>query len=162
LPLHESVDSTRRVSSEKRQEAASSVIMTTYHPVSENLNATEPRNGGEAEGNCVTARWGGEQPEAKEQSQITVNSIRYLSVASLLESGEACAERDRCPWHPSVIVEHGAGRYGWSGNATKEVGVNGESCPARQWTQVRTGQQSEPPYELRSPVMRMEQREVGK
>ena len=136
--------------------------MTTYNPVSENLNATEPRNGGEVEGNCVAARRGGKQPDAKEQSQIQVNSIRYLFVASLLANGEACAERDPCPWHPSVIVEHGADRYGWSGNATKEVCVNGESCTDRRWTQVRTGQQSEPPYELGSPVMRMEQREVGK
>ena len=31
----------------------SRVIMTTYHPVSENLKSTEPGNGGEAEGNCV-------------------------------------------------------------------------------------------------------------
>ena len=32
------------------------VIMTTYNPVSENLNAAEPGSGGEAEGNCVAAR----------------------------------------------------------------------------------------------------------
>lgn len=61
-----------------------SVIMTTYNLFSVNLNATKPSSGGEAEGNCVAARRGGNQPEAKEQSQIPVNSIRYLSVASLL------------------------------------------------------------------------------
>jgi hypothetical protein len=32
------------------------VIMTIYNPISANLNATEPENGGEADGKCVAAR----------------------------------------------------------------------------------------------------------
>jgi hypothetical protein len=138
------------------------VIMNTYNPVSENLNAIEPGSGGEAKGNCVAARRGGKQPAAKEQSQTDVNSIRCLSVASLPVKGEACIKGDPCPQHPPVIVEHGTDRYGWSGNVTKEICVSGESCMGRQRSQGRAMQQSEPPYELRSPVMRMEQREVGK
>lgn len=143
-------------------EPETGVIMNAYNPVSENLNSTKPSNGGEAEGNCVVVRRGGKQPDAKEQSQIVMNSIRCLSLASLPVNGEACAERDPCPWHPSVIAEYGADRYGWSENVRKDICVSGESCIGRQWTRVHTLQQSEPPYELRSLVMRMEQREVGK
>ena len=68
--------------------------MTTYNPISENLIATEPGNGGEAKGNCVAVRRGGKQPNAKEQSQTYVNSIRYVSVASLRVTGEGCANHD--------------------------------------------------------------------
>jgi hypothetical protein len=42
-----------------------------------------------AEGNCVAARRGGEQPEANVSSVTPVNSIRPVTLASLLESGEA-------------------------------------------------------------------------
>ena len=136
--------------------------MTTYNPISENLIATEPGNGGEAKGNCVAARLGGKQPAAKEQSQTQVNSIRCWPAASLLANGEACAERDLSAWHPPANAQYRAGMYGWSGNASKDVCVSGESCTGRQWRRLHTVQQSEPAYELRSPVMRMEQREAGK
>ena len=136
--------------------------MTTYNPISENLIATEPGNGGEANGNCVAARLGGKQPGAKEQSQTLVNSIRCIRLASLLASGEACAKRDRCPSHPPVKAEQRNLMHGRSENATKEVCVSGESCMSRQRSGLRAMQQSEPPYERRSRVMPMEQREVGK
>src|SRR6202044_3759791 len=42
-----------------------------------------------AEGNCVSARKGGEQPEANEPSATQVNSIRPVTLASLLVAGEA-------------------------------------------------------------------------
>ena len=44
-----------------------------------------------AEGNCVAERWGGEQPEANNQSMINkmMNSIRPDALASLLSEGEA-------------------------------------------------------------------------
>src|SRR5580704_19589488 len=42
-----------------------------------------------AEGNCVAARRGGEQPEANEPSATQVNSIRPVALASLLANGEA-------------------------------------------------------------------------
>jgi hypothetical protein len=44
-----------------------------------------------AEGNCVTERWGGEQPEANDQPAIKkmMNSIRLQTTASLLGKGEA-------------------------------------------------------------------------
>ena len=143
------------------------MIMTIYNPVSESLNFFEPVNGGEAEGNCVVARRGGKQPKANERSQIPVNSIRCANVASLLGNGEACAQsRDLNLWHPPVNIELRTFVHGWSGNVRKEVYVNGESCRGRQsWMrkhQAHSVQQSEPPYELRSLVTQMEQREAGK
>ena len=141
---------------------ASSVIMTIYNPISATLKATKPDHGGEAEGNCVVVRRGGEQPKAKKQSQIQVNSIRFMSSASLLAIGEACVKRDPCLLHHLVIAVHRDGMYGWSENASKDVYVNGESCMDWQQARVCTMQQSEPPYELRSLVTRMEQKEVGK
>ena len=137
--------------------------MTTYNPVSENLTATEPGSGGEAEGNCVAARRGGEQPDAKEQSQMQVNSIRCQCAASLLGVGEACVERDLSRRDRPENVKDGAYWHGWSENVPKEVCVNGESC-AERWRprSGRAAQQSEPSYERRSPVTRMEQREAGK
>jgi len=42
-----------------------------------------------AEGNCVVARRGGEQPEANDSSVTQVNSIRPVALASLLGKGEA-------------------------------------------------------------------------
>ncbi len=41
-----------------------------------------------AEGNCVAARRGGEQPEANDSSATQVNSIRPVALASLLGKGE--------------------------------------------------------------------------
>jgi hypothetical protein len=136
--------------------------MNIDKPVSENLNAAEPDTGGEAKGNCVAVRRGGKQPAAKEQSQTKVNSIRYLRVASLRVNGEVCAKREPSPWHRPVNAELSALRYGWSGNVLKDVYESGESCADRRRARVRTVQQSESPYELGSPVMRMEQRETGK
>jgi hypothetical protein len=42
-----------------------------------------------AGGNCVVARRGGEQPEAKDSSVTQVNSIRPVALASLRVNGEA-------------------------------------------------------------------------
>ena len=42
-----------------------------------------------AEGNCVAARRGGEQPEANDSSVTQVNSIRPVALASLRVNGEA-------------------------------------------------------------------------
>ena len=114
-------------------EAPTSVTMTPYTPISANLIATEPGNGGEANGNCVVVRRGGKQPGAKEQSQTQVNPIRCVSAASLLVNGEACAERNLSVWHPPVNAQSRAGMYGWGGNVSKEVCVSGESCMSRYW-----------------------------
>jgi hypothetical protein len=139
------------------------VIMTTYDPVSENLAATEPGTGGEAEGNCVAARRGGKQPEAKEQSQRQLNSIRCEFAASLRGTGEACGKSNPSSRHRPANARDGANWHGWSENAPKEVCVSGESCADRHRARsARTVQQSEPPYERGSPVTRMEQREAGK
>ena len=105
--------------------------MKTYHPVSENLNASEPVNGGEAEGNCVAVRRGGEKPEAKEQSQITVNSIRRQCAASLLVDSEACAKREPSIRDRPANGNEGAHWCGWSENAPKEICESGEICMER-------------------------------
>ena len=117
----------------QRQDAAASVIMTIYNPISENLIATEPGTGGEANGNCVVARRGGKQPGAKEQSQTYVNSIRCRRLASLLENGEACVKHDDSPSHPPVRAWQSNLQHGWSENVPKEVYVSGESCMSRYW-----------------------------
>ena len=111
--------------------APARVIMKTYNPVSENLTATEPENGGKAEGNCVAVRQGGKQPDAKEQSQTKVNSIRRVSTASLRATGEACAKREPERREGPGSVDTGVDTRGWSGNAAKEICLNGESCPER-------------------------------
>lgn len=85
-----------------------------------------------------------------------------MHAASLLEIGEAFVDRNPVRYHLPVLGETGACKGGWSENASKDVYVNGESCMAWHRPSGRSMQQSEPPYELRSPVMRMERREVGK
>ena len=56
-------------------------------PTSESLSAQETRNLSVAEGNCVSARAGGEQSEAKDQPQTKVNSFRPCRLASKLGKG---------------------------------------------------------------------------
>jgi len=81
-----------------------------------------------AEGNCVAAMRGGEQPEAKVRSQIglprPVNSIRWLRGASLRSKGEAC----RASGEPRTarglsMLERGPRSYGWSENARQGSGM---------------------------------------
>ena len=91
-----------------------------------------------------------------------VNSIQPMHAASPLGIGEACAERDSARRHLPAIGEAGACMGGWSENASKDAYVNGESCMGRRRPRGRAMQQSEPPYELGSPVMRMERREAGR
>lgn len=81
-----------------------------------------------AEGNCVAAMSGGEQPEAKMRSQTdqerSVNSIRYLQRASLRGKGEACRESGEPRTALGLSkLERGLCRYGWSENAWKGAWV---------------------------------------
>ena len=59
----------------------------TMKPTSESLSAQEARNLSVAEGYCVSARAGGEQSEAKDQSQTKVNLIRPEQLASSRTGG---------------------------------------------------------------------------
>ena len=52
----------------------------------------------EAEGNCVAARRGGEQPEANGSSATQVNSIRPVIATSLLGKGEVEYDTDLRGW----------------------------------------------------------------
>ena len=73
-----------------------------------------------AEGNCVAAMRGGEQPEAQGWSQTKVNSIRRPNSASLLGKGEACRERgDPVTVQTLPGLETGRLGCGWSGNDRK-------------------------------------------
>jgi hypothetical protein len=64
-----------------------------------------------AKGNCVIARWGGEQPKAKHRSATEVNSIRPVNAASLLLNGEASNQKSVGGW---LEVER------WDGLALKQ------------------------------------------
>ena len=100
---------------------------------SESLSLPETSNGRAAEGNCVAARRGGEQPEADPWSQTQVNPIRLSTAASLLASGEACRmSGDRSDRHPSSMVRDRAVAGGWGENAGKVSCGRIESCPGRK------------------------------
>ena len=99
---------------------------------SESLSHPETSNGKAAEGNCVAARRGGEQPEADLRSQIQVNPIRFATMASLLATGEACRmSGNRFLPHPSYKGEKRVVVDGWGENAGKVSCGGVESCPGR-------------------------------
>jgi len=108
---------------------ASEVTMKT---TSESLSPSETSNRRGARGNCVVARRGGEQPEAKPQTQTKVKSIRPVTVASLLTKGEACGrDRERPTRHPSL---EGRGRTvvgDWAGYVGKLTWWTAETCRCR-------------------------------
>ena len=84
------------------------------------------------EGNCVTVRWGGEQPKAELWSQTKVNPIRLNIVASLLGTGEAsCVSGNTIEQSNSNIVQMVAVLGGWDENVAKCSYGSIESCSAR-------------------------------
>jgi hypothetical protein len=105
---------------------------TYMKSTSESLSHPETSYGRAAEGNCVVARRGGEQPEADLRSQIQVNPIRFTPAASLPGNGEACRmSGNRFPSHPSSTREKRAVADGWGENAGKVSCGSVESCPGR-------------------------------
>lgn len=100
---------------------------------SESLSASEMSNGRVAGGNCVAVKRGGEQPEAKPQSQTQVNPIRPATTASLLANGEACCESsNRSNRHLSSKVKGRVVTGGWGGNVEKVSWWTIENCLGRQ------------------------------
>ena len=98
----------------------------------ESPSPPETSNGRAAEGNCVVARRGGEQPEADLRSQTKVNPIRFTTVASLLANGEACRmSGNRFLPHPSFTGEKRTIVDGWGENAGKVSCGRVEICPGR-------------------------------
>jgi hypothetical protein len=101
-------------------EAADSCVLENMNPVCESHNLGGGRYRRAAEGNCVAARRGGEQPEAEDRSQTKVNSIRRGKWASLRVQGEACCESGETvaarvlPMLPIVRLSSD-----WSGNDRK-------------------------------------------
>src|SRR5690606_2797626 len=97
----------------------------------------EASSGRAAEGNCVAARRGGEQPEADPRSQTQVNTIRPFKATSLLETGEV-----RSFWsslgasHLSLKVQSWALPGGWCENAGKVSCGSNESWRPQEslWT----------------------------
>jgi hypothetical protein len=99
---------------------------------SESLSHPETSYGKAAEGNCVVVRRSGEQPKADLRSQTKVNSIRFITAASLLASGEACrTSGNRSSRHPSFNGKSRAVVDGWGENAGKVSYGSIESCPGR-------------------------------
>jgi hypothetical protein len=100
---------------------------------SESLSHPETSYGKAAEGNCVVARRGGEQPEADLRSQTKVNPIRFTTAASLLGNGEACRKSgNHFPLHSSLTREKWDVVDGWGENAGKVSCGSTESCPGRK------------------------------
>jgi hypothetical protein len=100
---------------------------------SESLSHPETSNGRAAKGNCVVVRRGGEQPKADPQSQTKVNSIRFITTASLLGNGEACRmSGNRFLLHPSLTREKRVVVDGWSENAEKVSCGSVEICLDRK------------------------------
>ena len=106
----------------------------------ESPSPPETSNGRAAEGNCVVARRGGEQPEADPRSQTKVNPIRFTTSASLLASGEACrASGNRFLPHLSFKGEKRAVVDDWGENAGKVSCGRVEICPGRnprEWSRA--------------------------
>ena len=112
----------------KRQECRRSCERTYMKSTSESLSHPETSYGRAAEGNCVVARRGGEQPDADLRSQTKVNPIRFTTAASLLGNGEACRmSGNRFPLHPSSTREKRVVVDGWGENAGKV------SCGSVEW-----------------------------
>jgi len=89
---------------------------------SESLIPREGRHRAAAEGNCVAAMRGGEQPEAEEQSrsETMLNSIRRAALASLPQQGEACrASGDVDLPRELPKAESASAGCDWSGNVRK-------------------------------------------
>ena len=100
--------------------------------ISESLRPPETSSGRAANGNCVVARRGGEQPAAELRSQTKVNQIRLRKSASLLGNGEA----RRASGIQSIPLPSSTG-WGWDfrggcgENAVKGSCVSNETCLAR-------------------------------
>jgi hypothetical protein len=114
-------------------------------PTSESLSAQEARHLSVAEGNCVSARAGGEQSEAKDQPRTQVNSIRPCPLASCRTGGVCGAHAPGAPSEargtshaPSCGITSskqtwgGGGVFG-AGMVGRLDGVSQDCCPARGW-----------------------------
>lgn len=96
-----------------------------------------------AEGNCVAARRGGEQPEANLSSQRglprPLNPIRPVGLASLRRKGEARVQDlpETITKHVSRVVRESEG--GWGEKAGKAHQISKEIPPgaAESWREVR-------------------------
>jgi hypothetical protein len=112
--------------------AVASANEVTMRTTSESLSPSEASHRRGAEGNCVAARRGGEQPEAKPQTQTQVKPIRPPTMASQLANGEACgASHDRTDRHDSSKVRERIVAGGWAGYAGKLSWWTVESCAGR-------------------------------
>jgi len=89
-----------------------------------------------AEGNCVAARRGGEQPEAKIARRMT-NPLRRRVAASLLMYGEAWTARDRPDARGDNVTP---GRTTWLGTGCPE----GRRTERRDLRACESAQESEP------------------
>jgi len=122
----------------------------------------ESRNGREAEGNCVAARLGGEQPEAKLQAQMTNELVaaycegEYASLwRSLLPSNELTHPQDSKSGDVRITV----GR--WGGHVMKGSCESDETWREKARSNThRTGVRAA--IVAMKPVMMVERRAVGR
>jgi hypothetical protein len=127
-PLQTSARSATSTAAGSRNQCERTYMKST----GESPSHPETSYGRAAEGNCVVARRGGEQPEADLRSQTRVNPIRFTTAASLLVAGEACRmSGNRFLPHPSFTGEKRAVVDGWGENAGKVSCGRVESCPGR-------------------------------
>jgi len=112
----------------------------------ESASLPETSDGKAAEGNCVAARRGGEQPEADPRSRTKGAPIRPVATASLLRTGEAC----RMGGDRASLIPRSTGRNGLPG--VVGAGTRGRphvealgSVRARRRASG-SGQESEPPW----------------
>lgn len=89
-----------------------------------------------AKGNCVAVRRGGEQPLAKDPSQIgtsmPVNSIRPYRLTSLLGKGEVPDETNRTKGGTKNVETLRKTEGGWSGKGWKVAWLSRDTCPGAE------------------------------
>ena len=130
--IHTSKWCSRWPNSAPQRSGAASANEVTMRTTSESLSPSGASHGREAEGNCVAARRGGEQPEAKAQTRTQVKPIRPSTMASQLASGEACgASHDRTDRHDSSKVRERIAGGGWAGYVWKLSWWTVETCACR-------------------------------
>ena len=126
--------------------------MMFMKPTSESLSLEATRYFNVAEGYCVPARVGGEQPEANDQPQTRVNPIRLARMTSR-RSGGICVPEPSGAGVPCEVLgifpgvflarEHSTTRYNgatgcWRVGGVRMVGrlhkLSQEHCPFRRGT----------------------------
>jgi hypothetical protein len=134
---------------QQRRDAAATCADETMKPTGESPSLKELRYSQVAKGNCVPARAGGEQSEAKDRPRTQVNSIRPLHKASWpgnrisREAGwcwrspcrKACPQRRENAAMPWRFVQGGWSEDGWSEDGWSEDGWSEDGWSEDGWSE---------------------------